>query len=554
MKLSRFPLLNHSRALPLIDAIIPLVYIIGVLTLMPLRTQFEFDTDEGLNLMKAVLVGEGYTLYRDIWNDQPPLFTVLLSAGFTVFGQSILVARLLVLAFGSLLVYCFHRLLRLSVGLIPAIAGTLLLISSYEFIRLSSSVMIGIPSLALALLSLVLMVQYQHGYRPKFQHQMPKGDRPNYHSLWLYASGFCFAASLQTKLITVVLIPLFCLHLLTPKLLGINPFPFQSITSVLQGNLNALKRNTFIPTPDHYRDALVWLLCLGISFGIMGLSLHYFHLDQVVTTHLQSRQGIEDFERRSVSLSHLIHETVTHDWRIYGLAGFGSAVALVGRHRRAMIPGLWLLTVFLVFIDHQPIWYHYGPLLLIPFCWLAAYSMIPLVRFLEGITTQTMRTNSRANSTNRLQQIAFWLVGYIGLLSIAIVGMEVAGAIAALRPYANPEGPSARMELVQAIQREGEDTQWLFTDTPLYGFYAKVTVPPELVVFSKKRRLTGQLTNEMILELMQSYAPKQILFTRFTREIVEQKSIAHYLNQHYRRVTVERDSKAEYFVKKTVNG
>ncbi len=47
----------------------------------------DWDYDEGINLMKVLLVDRGYALYTDIWSDQPPLLTAMLSWWFKPFGS-----------------------------------------------------------------------------------------------------------------------------------------------------------------------------------------------------------------------------------------------------------------------------------------------------------------------------------------------------------------------------------------------------------------------------------------------------------------------------------
>jgi hypothetical protein len=59
--------------------------------------RFSWKYDEGLNAVKAQLLLAGKPLYREIWSDQPPLFTLLLVASFKVWGQSVLAGRALVL-------------------------------------------------------------------------------------------------------------------------------------------------------------------------------------------------------------------------------------------------------------------------------------------------------------------------------------------------------------------------------------------------------------------------------------------------------------------------
>ncbi|PMB44473.1 glycosyl transferase family 39, partial [Fischerella thermalis CCMEE 5201] len=120
----------------------------------PMTKTFQFDYDEGFNLMKAVLYSKGFSLYSQIWNDQPPLFTVILSKWLNLFGHSIFATRLLTLLFSAILIWCFYQIVFFELGHFAAIVATFFLFTSWLYIRLSISVMIGIPSLALAILSI----------------------------------------------------------------------------------------------------------------------------------------------------------------------------------------------------------------------------------------------------------------------------------------------------------------------------------------------------------------------------------------------------------------
>ena len=65
-----------------------LIMLITFLTVIfkyyPFRKIFEIDPDEGINLIKGLLVEQGYSLYTEIWSDQPPLFTYFLAVVFRI--------------------------------------------------------------------------------------------------------------------------------------------------------------------------------------------------------------------------------------------------------------------------------------------------------------------------------------------------------------------------------------------------------------------------------------------------------------------------------------
>jgi len=96
--------LKDAGVLLAVMAVLACVY-----SLLPLRAALEFGEDEGYELMKGFLCNKGFALYKDIWSDQPPVFSLLLSAVFGAWGPTVLAARLLAAGFGLGLAaaFCF---------------------------------------------------------------------------------------------------------------------------------------------------------------------------------------------------------------------------------------------------------------------------------------------------------------------------------------------------------------------------------------------------------------------------------------------------------------
>ncbi len=152
---------------------------------------FSLDTDEGINAIKALLLEHGYRLYDPVWNDQPPPFTHLLRGWFRLFGWDLVSGRLLTLLFAALLVFAIYDLVRRCWSHGAALVAVLLLLSSTYFIALSVALMIGLPSLACAMLSLWALVRWR------------SADRWG----WLFASAMLMSGSLGIKLFTAFLVP-----------------------------------------------------------------------------------------------------------------------------------------------------------------------------------------------------------------------------------------------------------------------------------------------------------------------------------------------------------
>jgi 4-amino-4-deoxy-L-arabinose transferase-like glycosyltransferase len=155
--------------------------------------RFQFDPDEGLEVMRSMLVVHGHSLYSEIWSNQTPLFTYALAFLFTIFGFDANVGRIFVLILSSLLLWASCQLLRNAWGIGHALTGALLIVILPQYIRLSVSSMIGLPALALAMLSLLFLTIWHRRHK----------------NLWLVMSAVAFGLSIYTKVITGFLFPVF---------------------------------------------------------------------------------------------------------------------------------------------------------------------------------------------------------------------------------------------------------------------------------------------------------------------------------------------------------
>src|SRR5215475_11070792 len=127
---------------PLLPIVIAFVFLAFTFSYYPFRERIQFDSDEGLNLMRSMLVALGHPLYREVSSDQPPLFTQLLAMVFRMTGFEVNPARLLVLLFSTLLVWAGAQFLQLTWGKLAAILFLPLVIVTPLYLQLSVSVMI----------------------------------------------------------------------------------------------------------------------------------------------------------------------------------------------------------------------------------------------------------------------------------------------------------------------------------------------------------------------------------------------------------------------------
>ncbi len=233
---------------------LPLGLFCGMYFFYPFRQSFEMDFDEGVNLIKALLLLRGFPLYRLVWSDQPPLFTYLLAGEFRLAGLSVNAARLLVLLFSCALLWGITHYLRLVWGDLHALAGAFLLLLLPGYLSLSVSAMIGLPALTWAMLALVALAYWHR------RHAYP----------WLVASALALSLAALTKLFAGVLAPVFAVGI------------FAGEVARLRGDGRWLPALLKALLPAAAWSALFALVVAGVLLVTVGPA----NLSQLIAPHL----------------------------------------------------------------------------------------------------------------------------------------------------------------------------------------------------------------------------------------------------------------------------
>ncbi|MBD2462204.1 glycosyltransferase family 39 protein [Oscillatoria sp. FACHB-1407] len=462
---------------------------------IPFGRTFEFDNDEGINLMKAFLYWKGIPLYTETWNDQPPLLTVILSAWFNIVGSSVVATRLLILGFSILLIGSFYQILKDKLGRLPALLGSLFLMLSWSYAKLSVSVMIGLPSLALAVLSVYILTLYQRYH----------------HKILLILSGGLLALSLQVKLFTVFLIPLVVLLILIPE---------QAIKKADQDKQNSLS--------SVIKKVALWLGSVAITYLAIGGLFNSIHYDQLWQSHVED--SIKNQYDATNGVPYLL-SIIRNDLDLVGLAAIATLSLFLQRRWADLFPFAWFLTALLLLLNHRPIWYHHYLLLSIPLAWLAAYGVAIAVEFFR-----------QAEWRDWMQSLNVKRIVIPGV-ALILMGVAIASIPAKI---ASPWGrPSSQWEIVEILEQHRDQTRWVFSDRPIIPFYAALPVPPEVAVLSNKRLAAGNFTYDNLLEVLQTYRPEQVVLARRTQEIKSHRGIYRFLRQNYTRTYAKAYSRSD---------
>lgn len=484
----------------LFNLILPILFLGLAFLMMPISQVFVFDTDEGQELIKAVLYSQSYSLYDPIWSDQPPLLTILLSAWFKVWGESIIAARSLILIFATLLIWAFSQIIRLSLGKIEAVLAVVMLAISCNFLRLSVSVMIGMPCLALAVLSLYFLLLYQKQNKPEF----------------LLLSGVSFAISLQLKMFTIFLLPILSILIIEPE--------WQNLRDITA-------KNIIIKTA-------IWSGAIASTFFIIGVTCNSLQLESFFQFHLTSNLKnvfVNENSLADIGLMYLQEMDYTL------LAIFGLGTVLKSQSWLSKIPVFWLIIASLILIRHKPIWYHHYLLLSIPLTWLALYGLHRAFSLYQSkYWYESIHLTSRKSVNFRKIALALCLFAAIATpIKIAVLQWQNQIFI---------RNSQVSWAIVAEIEQYKTATNWLFTDNPGYAFYTGLKVPPEIAVLSRKRVASGEMTPEYLQTLLDRYDPEQIIIERFPEV---RNAIAPNLQANYSKI--ESNSHTEHFLLNSLN-
>jgi hypothetical protein len=448
----------------------PLLFFAVMYLYYPYRNIFEADTDEGINLMKALLVERGFPLYQAIWSDQPPLFTHLLGWSFRQFGLEVNVGRTLVLVFASLLVWGLVIAVRRVWGGWHALAALLLVVLLPFFPQLSTQVLISLPAISLAVLSLAAMILWHQNNNP----------------LVLLCSAVFLSLSVLIKLFTGLLAPIFMAGLF--------------LEGLYIARQNPSAKKPWLPL--QFWTTVFVVLLIVFSLWLVGPE----NLRQLLLPHLAS-QNLQVFEANIPSFS--IESYLSDSWPLLILALVGVLTAIWRRRWLALYPLAWLLVAYLLLKWNTPVWYDHQLLVTIPAVMLAA-----------GAAGEVISLPLEFLHNHRLSWIGLglWLPALI-LTSITLAHrLPVVVPEFTSTPYYNLQAelePPKELRIVREINRYAPETQWMVTDMPIYAFRAGLPVPPELAVFSIKRVASGDLSEAYILEIIDRYDPELILWGRF---------------------------------------
>ena len=412
---------------------------VGLLILRWAQGRYGFYEDEGINLLKAMMVTEGHDLYREIYSDQAPLHTELLAALMKGFGSTVATGRALALAAG---VATLVLAAAIAATLAGPLAGALcagILLSCAPFLKFSTAVLITTPATCLGLGALLCALVGGPSRRPG----------------WWVAAGGLLGLALMTKLATVYFVPIVAAAWWWGRPAGEPTRP--GLPAALWGGGSLL-------------------VVVGAVLALHAPAQAWSQLVQPHVTAWEADVRHTDTVRRLMLLAPGMP-------LFYGGVVLAAAATLRGQpDRRPRVVLVWLAVVVLWIVNHRPLWAHHLPDLLLPMA----------VALSVATSQRCARLLDRPGAAGRVG------AALLALASGAVVVTQ-AGNHGYWRRWYNNTTEASLGTVADAIARSSSAADFVIVDRPILAFLARRRTPPALVLIAHKRIVSGGLTDEALV-------------------------------------------------------
>lgn len=417
------------------------------------------DRDEGYNLIKAALVSQGHALYRDIWSDQPPLFTYMMAITDRWVGSGDHVDRALVSVHAAALVGAVgYVAMRFGGHAGAGVLATLLLLSARQMGKLSMALMIGLPALAWAVVAVAIAMA-------------GVGRRRGW--ILLPVAGAIFAGGMLIKFFAGILIP------------------FAIAACIWQ----ARRREVRIAPWQTVAQVLLMLAVLGGVVWLAGPFREPAWKTQLVDVHM-TRLALEGHDAIRSILARFGEDAPLL------LSTIGLAI-LAGREgwSRSWPAAVWLVTSVVALSQANPVWGHHRVMLVTPLAiWAGASFGVLLPRLAAAVKFRDLPPRWLSHAT-------------IGAIFVALAfGLGVRSHDLVTSGRLQDEQFDPRIYATLRDKTRPGDT--LMTDDPHIAVVLGLRVPPDTAVWSFKREAQGLMSMEALLASRDRYKPNAILLAR----------------------------------------
>jgi|GEM_PF-5678902 len=459
----------------------------------PLNNGFAIGGDDQFELGKASLLHRTPELSLRLNNDQPWLNTIIIAKAFNVFGENAAVPRLFNLLLFFSLVFGIWTLAGKRYSVLFKVAFLCYFITANEVAILAISAMLEPSALAFAVLAIAFSWK----------------DDGNVVWWRSYLAGILFAMAVFTKLTALLVIPAWCVLIFWGKAKRV-----ERAISLLR--------------------MLLSFICVMLIVIIISPT---FSFDSMWISHQKASQIIK---ANSLSGNEFDISNVFHEWSVIFAIALGVIGVVLKRNiyslRITLFAIVWLLTDFIVFANHRPWWGYYSFHFHIPIAILAAQGADFVIREAwKGIACSSEKTSEPSLCVFRkIKPIT--LSNIYAVLAATVIACWIGFRLPPLWKEIDSihsEENARDNEFIPIIQTLANKVKWIYISNSNIGFHCGVQQPPELIIRTYKRIITGELSKNGILEIIKLYHPELLLLSR-TGEMKDERFLKILDSGHYK--------------------
>ena len=485
-----------------------LLFVLGC----PLADGLSVGGDDGFELSKSLLLARDPQAARGMWNDQPWLHTMLTAGLFRVLGENAAIPRVFSLLSALALLVATGHLLKRTSGVWEHVLVGIFLLSADQMPIFALAAMTELPAIAWA----VVAVAIAHS------------DAAPTARWRLLLSGAVFALATHIKLTAVIVLPAFAVVCLSQRGLS-----------------------------KRWKALSFWVAGFGAVFALIAAISPTFNYEQLWLSHRNASTALTVSERALYSFptSHLAENSA-----LMLAAALGAWRGLTTGCQPVRLFALTLLvTSALVAALQRPWWPYYVVHLHVPMSILGAVGAGWVFRqAVESLVASRNAPSGSAGkgevvldsleSSARSNQPSLHVIAASGICALWI-GFALPHFLSELRTLR--EVPTASStEICRVMKHFAENTRWCFAEASDHAFGARLPVLPELVVFSKKRFWSGNLTDEIVRNELIKWEPEQILLPSHSR-LTRESEFLNWLRRNY--VLTELDTEQNLWIKRSLN-
>ncbi len=440
-----------------------LTAVLLVIILIPhLRSAAEIGGDEGFEFIKSLSLANGYVMYTEMWNDQPPLFAWLLSKIISVFGPSVLFLRLVTLSFAALLCVILWRLASRVSGSVAGLVAVFIFISSPETLKLSSSAMVELPSFCLGLISAYTVIV---------------GCQQRSITLIIYG-GCLIGIAAMVKLTALLFCPAIFLEIAIS-------------TSSLGQVWSGLRRQGFVKIIAFCASAILTTCLIFAAFPEMSIAdLFRSHSSGRVREILNSPQYKFRLDIIFEHIDAFIACTV-------------ATIIFITKKRLNQItfPLVTLAVLLCVHLINRPWWSYYYIHFSVILSWIGGCALVESAKL--AIQLGDIKT----------QKISLQWSCIFSVLAALHLTIGMPRLLENLRRIKR-QPKIAESDVVTFLKSKRHEGDLIFTFDLVTAFHSGILLPPNLSIIPKKRVASGMLSDDKIASEVKSLQPRWLWLPR----------------------------------------